>query len=67
MFSNLGVSEILVIAIVALLIFGPKRLPELLQSFGKGVREFKKAAREVEDEIKDSINAETNNHHSKKS
>ena len=41
--GQLGFSEMLVIFIVALLVFGPKKLPELGKSLGKGIREFKKA------------------------
>lgn len=40
---NLGLPEILVIGLVALLIFGPKRLPELARGLGKGIRDFKRA------------------------
>ena len=40
---NLGLPEMLVIGIAALLLFGPKRLPELAKSLGKGIRDFKKA------------------------
>jgi TatA/E family protein of Tat protein translocase len=40
---NLGLPEILVIGAAALLFFGPKRLPELAKSLGKGIRDFKKA------------------------
>lgn len=40
---NLGPFEILAIAAVVLLIFGPKRLPELAKSMGKGIKDFKKA------------------------
>ncbi len=60
MFSNIGGGEILVIILVALLIFGPKKLPELLQSFGKGMREFKKAVKDVETEITETKNDLTN-------
>jgi TatA/E family protein of Tat protein translocase len=48
--GQLGFSEILVIFIVALLVFGPKKLPELGKSLGKGIREFRKAT----DELKSS-------------
>lgn len=40
---NLGLPEILLISAAALLVFGPKRLPELAKSMGKGIRDFKKA------------------------
>ncbi len=48
---NLGMWELLVILMVLLLVFGAKRLPEIGQSMGKGIREFKKSIREVRDEI----------------
>src|SRR5437764_6796768 len=48
--GQLGFSEMLVVFIVALLVFGPKKLPELGKSLGKGIREFKKAT----DELKSS-------------
>jgi sec-independent protein translocase protein TatA len=54
-FSNIGAGEIIVIALVALLIFGPKKLPEIARNFGKAINQFKKSYKEVEDEIKDSI------------
>jgi sec-independent protein translocase protein TatA len=40
---NLGFPEIVLISAIVLLIFGPKRLPELAKGLGKGIREFKKA------------------------
>lgn len=43
---NLGLPELLVIGAAALLVFGPKRLPELAKSMGKGIRDFKKALTE---------------------
>jgi len=55
MFGNIGATEIILIGVVALLLFGPKKLPEMMQSIGKGVRDFKKSLNEVEEEIKNSI------------
>jgi len=49
---NLGLPEMLMIGAAALLLFGPKRLPELAKGLGKGIRDFKKA---LEGEDKDSL------------
>jgi TatA/E family protein of Tat protein translocase len=48
---NLGLPEIVVIAVVALLVFGPSRLPELSRAIGRGMREFRKAVSEIEERI----------------
>jgi TatA/E family protein of Tat protein translocase len=45
--GSLGVSEMLMIFVIALLVFGPKKLPELGKSLGKGIREFKKATEDL--------------------
>jgi sec-independent protein translocase protein TatA len=45
--ANIGFPTLMVIILVALLLFGPKKLPELGRAFGKTLREFKKGAREV--------------------
>ncbi|MCE1189446.1 MAG: twin-arginine translocase TatA/TatE family subunit [Ignavibacteria bacterium] len=58
MFSNLGFGEIALVALLALLLFGPQKLPELLQHLGKGIREFNKAMKDMENEIKDSLDSE---------
>lgn len=52
MFGNLGAGEIILIVFAILILFGAKKIPELAQGIGKGMREFKKAMREVEEEIK---------------
>ena len=49
--GGLGTTEVLVILGVALLVFGGRRLPELGRSLGKGITEFKKGVREVQDDI----------------
>ncbi len=51
-----GPSEWLIIAIVAIVvIFGAKKIPELAQSLGKGIREFRKAARDIQEEVTDEV------------
>ena len=49
---NLGVPEVIVILGIALVIFGPKRLPELGHSLGKGLKNFKDSLTQAKDEIK---------------
>ena len=48
---NLGTGEIIIIAIVILLLFGGKKIPELMRGIGKGVRNFKDGLNDVTDEI----------------
>ncbi len=49
--GNLGATEIILIVLVVLLFFGAKKLPELAQGLGKGIREFRKATREIQEDI----------------
>jgi sec-independent protein translocase protein TatA len=51
MFGNLGGGEIFLILIVLLVLFGPKKIPEIAQGIGKGMREFKKALKDVENDL----------------
>jgi sec-independent protein translocase protein TatA len=50
-FGNLSFGELLVILAVVLLLFGAKRIPEVMRSFGKGVSEFKRGLKDMENEI----------------
>ncbi|HBH61312.1 MAG TPA: twin-arginine translocase subunit TatB [Nitrospiraceae bacterium] len=52
---DLGTQELIVIFIVAFLVFGPKRLPELGRTLGKGIRELKHAMRNVKDSIDEAV------------
>jgi sec-independent protein translocase protein TatA len=52
MFGNLGAGEIILIVLVILLLFGAKKIPELAKSLGKGMSEFKKGLKEVEEDIR---------------
>ncbi|MBR3562771.1 MAG: twin-arginine translocase TatA/TatE family subunit [Bacteroidales bacterium] len=53
LFQNFGLWEVLIIAFVVLLIFGGKKIPELMKGLGKGVKSFKDGMSEVEKEIKE--------------
>lgn len=50
-FLNFGTGEMIIIVFVILLLFGGKKIPELMKGIGKGVRSFKKGMNEIEDEI----------------
>lgn len=52
MFSNLGPMEIFIIVAAILVLFGAKKIPEFAKGIGKGMKEFKKAVKEVEEDIK---------------
>jgi sec-independent protein translocase protein TatA len=56
MLGNIGPLEIIVVLIIALVVFGPKRLPELGNSLGKGIREFKQTVTgEKDDDADDDV------------
>ncbi|MBN1695505.1 twin-arginine translocase TatA/TatE family subunit [candidate division WOR-3 bacterium] len=58
MFGPIGWPEIIIILIIALLLFGAKRLPEIGRSMGKAIREFKKSFKDVTDELdNDELNS----------
>ena len=50
---GLGKQEIIVIALIVLLLFGGKKIPELMKGLGKGVKSFKDGIKEVDDEVKE--------------
>ena len=54
-FLNLGSGDIVLIMFLCLLMFGSKKLPELAKAFGQSMREFKKAANEVEDNFRTAV------------
>ncbi len=58
MFGGIGAQEIILILLVLLLLFGAKRLPEIAQGLGKGIREFKKAMKETSDELNKAVDEE---------
>ena len=57
MFGSVGMPELILIFVVALLVFGPKKLPEIGKSLGKGLAEFKRASDDLKRTIEDEIEA----------
>jgi sec-independent protein translocase protein TatA len=55
MFENIGSAELLVVLIIVLIFFGPKRIPELARSFGKGMRKFNDAKQGFEQEVRTAM------------
>ena len=55
---GMGPWELLLIFLAVLLLFGAKRLPEIAQGLGKGIREFRKAMKETTDDLKESLDSE---------
>jgi sec-independent protein translocase protein TatA len=55
LFQELGMTELLLIALVVLLLFGGKKIPELMRGLGKGIREFNDAKNNVRKEIEDGM------------
>jgi sec-independent protein translocase protein TatA len=55
MFANLGFTELMVILVIVLVLFGARRVPEIGASIGKGIREFKKNINEIDREVRDPI------------
>jgi sec-independent protein translocase protein TatA len=58
MFGNIGFPELLIILTIALLIFGPKKLPEIGKSIGKAIREFRKTTDEIKEKFEEEIQAD---------
>ncbi len=52
----LGMPEVILILAVVLILFGAKKLPELARGMGKGIKEFKHATREIQDDIEEALN-----------
>ncbi|EKN69499.1 twin arginine translocase protein A [Neobacillus bataviensis LMG 21833] len=61
MFSNIGIPGLILILTLALIIFGPKKLPEIGKAFGQTLKEFKKSTRELTDDVMEDIKEEKNN------
>jgi sec-independent protein translocase protein TatA len=58
MFGNIGMPELIIIFVIALIIFGPRKLPELGRSLGKSINEFKRASNELRNTLDEEIRVE---------
>ncbi len=57
MFENIGFPELMLIMLVIVIFFGPKKIPEFAKSLGKGIAEFKRAMRDVQSELTKTENS----------
>lgn len=58
MFGSIGMPELVIIFVIALIIFGPRKLPELGKSLGRSINEFKRASNELRSTLEDEIRVE---------
>jgi sec-independent protein translocase protein TatA len=58
MFGSVGMPELVIIFVIALIVFGPRRLPELGRSLGRAISEFKRATHELRTTVEDEIERE---------
>ena len=62
MFGSLGTPELIVILVIALIVFGPRKLPELGRSLGKSLGEFKRASNDLRNTLEEEIHVEEQTH-----
>lgn len=53
--GNIGPWELVLVLVIALIIFGPGKLPEVAKSVGKGINEFKRASNEVKQQVQEAV------------
>jgi TatA/E family protein of Tat protein translocase len=58
MFGSIGMPELVIILVIALIIFGPRKLPELGKSLGRSLNEFKKASNDLQNTLEQEIKLE---------
>jgi TatA/E family protein of Tat protein translocase len=61
-----GWPELVIIFFIVLIVFGPRKLPEVAEAFGKSIQKFKKASREARDEIESGLNDDEDGKNKKK-
>ncbi len=62
MFGSIGMPELIIIFVIALIVFGPRKLPELGRSLGKSLAEFKRASNELKSTLEEEIRLEERQH-----
>jgi TatA/E family protein of Tat protein translocase len=62
--GSIGVPELIIIFVVALIVFGPRKLPELGKSLGKGLAEFRRASNELKATLEEEVRSIENETHS---
>lgn len=58
MFGSIGMSELVVIFVIALVVFGPRRLPEIGRQLGRTINEFKRASRDLQQTLEEEVRSE---------
>ncbi len=53
--GQIGMPELIVILLVVIILFGARKLPEIGSALGKAIREFKKASKDIQDDVKDAV------------
>ena len=66
MFGSIGMPELIIILVIALIIFGPRKLPELGKSLGRSINEFKKASTDLQNTLEQEIKIEEQKDQAKK-
>ena len=66
MFGSIGMPELVIIFVIALIIFGPRKLPELGRSLGKSINEFKRASNELRNSLEEEIRVDEQKEAAKK-
>ena len=66
MFGSIGMPELIIILVIALIIFGPRKLPELGKSLGRSLNEFKKASNDLQNTLEQEIKIEEQKEQAKK-